>query len=480
MVDFSSVNLRILSPDGKNVLAELQTLDRVGQRTARNIGTAHKAAFTDMSHHGGIAARKLAGEIAMIAHEGAISARSMKQLAIEAGGLATLFGPEAAIASAVALTGVAIFNMFNRTREEMEKTRKAFQDELTKMVNAGDNAALMKQAQDLFRGTPANNFEDGIAALEARRAPLNAQFNNAAAANNRIMMRRLTEELGKIDVVLTPIQQKFNEISAAIRDINNTPLTIRGLPGMTTTAGPPMDTLDTLLFNQPLTPGIRKTPGIIAGVSEWRDSVFKALQKVPPLPHQWVTAELERLMAWDESIAQVGDTLGATLANGISAGIIAGIQGGGIGGAFRALTGTVLQSIGAMMQEIGTKALIAAKLFAKLLNWLALHPVAAIPVALGMIAFGATLSAAGASMGGRGGAGGGGGGGGYGGGGYGGGSSGVIDRGLINPINPLATSMASLQPRAPILFQPIIIGADDARAQRQVGRMLKNLEGRGG
>lgn len=482
MVDFSSVNLRILSPDGKNVLAELQTIDRVGQKTAKNVGAAHQQAFSDMSTHGALAARKLAGELAMIAHEGGISARSMKSLAIEAGSLATLFGPASAIAGAVALTGVAIYNLFHRTREEMSETRKKFEEELGKMVNAGDNASMMKQLQDLYRGTPANNFEDGIQALEARRAPLSRQYNNAAAAGNTTMMGRLTAQLREIDVVLTPIQQKFNEISKAIRDIGNAPLTIRGMSGITTKAqapGEPMGRLDSLLFGMPLMPGIGKTPGIMAGVSEMRDSVLKALQQTPPLPELRITPEIERLMNLKAVATHIGDSFGQTLAQSIGVGIRAGIEGGGIAGGFKAMAGAVLQAVGGMFEQIGVAALAGMKFMATIKSAiLGFAPELGIPAAIGLIVFGASLAAIGGSMGGRGSVGGGGGSGGYG---YGSSLPGIIDRGLINPGNPLATSMAALEARPSVSFPgAVFIGTDDPGAQTQIVRLVEKGLARSG
>lgn len=180
-----------------------------------------------------------------------------------------------------------------------------------------------------------------------------------------------------------------------------------------------------------------------------------------------------------QSIIQpLGDMLGRSFADSIANGIMAGIREGNIGAGFKALAGGILVGIGELMQEIGTKSLLAAKLFQSVIVALrSFAPAGAIGPALALIAGGAALKALGASMGG--------------GGSRGGGSAGVtsgfasssgsgtsiIDRGLINPLNPFPSAVTA---QAPQFFQPIIIGTDDPNAQRQLYRMWEKARARVG
>lgn len=164
---------------------------------------------------------------------------------------------------------------------------------------------------------------------------------------------------------------------------------------------------------------------------------------------------------------QIGDAFTTTLADSIANGISAAIQSGSIANGFRALTGGILIGLGQMMQDVGTKSLLAAELMTSIVTALSsFAPAGAIGPALLLIAAGGVLKGLGASMGGKGGNGGGGGS-------YGGGAGGrnygtIIDRGLVNPANGVVTSPGMITPRESVVFAPTIIGANDPHAQREI------------
>jgi len=165
-----------------------------------------------------------------------------------------------------------------------------------------------------------------------------------------------------------------------------------------------------------------------------------------------------------------GDAIGRTIAGSIADGISTAVAEGSIGEGLRALTGGMLMGLGDLMIEIGTQSLLAAQLFAGVVNALrSFAPEGAIGPALALIAGGAVLRGIGASMGGssgRGGRSGGSGGGGF--------SSGttIIDRGLVNPLNGVVNAPGFITPRQSVVNNWTVIGENDPVAQRMIVRLV--------
>lgn len=475
MVDFASVNLRITSPDGRRVIGELGSIDAAGQRMAKRMEEQTRRAAQQFERTMSMSARNIAANFAKISAEGRISGETLRSVAQEAGNVAMMFGPGSVIAGAVALTGVAIYNMFARTRKEIEETRKKFEQEVVTMVNAGDNAALLKRAQDLYVGTPGKGFKDGIKGLEDERLGI-----MASPATNV----KWREQIADVEKRLKPLMEQFQAIQRAILDVNNTPVTIRGLPAISVQAmslesmakrsddlAKSLERINGLGLPMPNVTGAPVGPRVSTDVLGMRmlDSVQAGITS-PDISASLADSvkDAEWLQDWDRMVEGLGVQMGQSLSASISAGIETAIRTGDIGKGFQAVTGAMLMGLGEMAQTVGEKALVTAQLLAKLQRWLVKNPAWAIPVALGLIAFGAVLKGMGASMGGSGGVGGGFGGG-YGG--YGSGGGTIVDRGLINPLNP-APNTAGLGPAQPVQIHATIIGTDDARAQRQLLDMM--------
>jgi hypothetical protein len=116
-VDFGSVNFRILSPDGKTVLAELQSIDKAGQRlegTAERI-TPHFNKAANASRQIGFALSSANGDL-----KGAVGAAGSlaEQLAI-ASGNAKLITAAAGIGAIVSL-GLFIRQLWTEANRQME------------------------------------------------------------------------------------------------------------------------------------------------------------------------------------------------------------------------------------------------------------------------------------------------------------------------------------------------------------------------
>jgi hypothetical protein len=117
MVDFGSVNFRILSPDGKSVLAELQSIDKAGQRiegTAAKIGP-HFNKAANASRSIGYALSSTNGDL-----KGAVGAAGnlAEQLAL-ASNNARLIASAAGIGAIVSL-GIFVKQLWDKANRDME------------------------------------------------------------------------------------------------------------------------------------------------------------------------------------------------------------------------------------------------------------------------------------------------------------------------------------------------------------------------
>ena len=120
-----------------------------------------------------LAGRQIAGSFENIARSGKLAGDSAKQVLSSASEVAFAFGPTGAIVGAASIAGLAIVEIFQRTRKEMEETRKKAVDEANKMAdeldalqNKRDVGGLAARKESLERGTPAKNFKDSLAEQE--------------------------------------------------------------------------------------------------------------------------------------------------------------------------------------------------------------------------------------------------------------------------------------------------------------------------
>lgn len=490
--NFSSVAMRILSPDGKTVLAELQTIDRQAVGTARRAGDAVSAGINQVQQRTAIATRQIAGNVAQITAMGVASAESLKGIVSQGANIAFMFGTGGAIAGAIGVTGLAIFNLFSRTREQIEETARTAAIELKKLSRGGDIGAvagrhgratlLFSGEADAIRGEHDRDeteraFEarrkgiqgvraeiERLEAVIARTAPKEGeifggeraiQFKDATDALKewRAELVKLTAEYNQLVPLVDKLSKEAGEIATRVTAMTDAEKA-RALTAIAAARG--------------LEGG--RVPGV--GVSAPNFSLPKFKIKPPDLSESIDASALQAawLQDWDKLVAGIGPAMGQTLADGIANGITTAIQTGSIGKAFGAMTGTILSGLGDMAIQVGTKALAFAQIWARLQTWLTANPIAAIPVALGLIAFGAALKGVGASMSGRAG--------GFGGGGF---SSGG---GSLPPnttfIGTVGTAPSMAQPQQPVnINNPVFLSPRDPGLQRQVAEVIKYAAQRG-
>lgn len=442
------------------------------------------------SRQWGMASRQIAGGLEQIARSGKVTGESLKQIVSQGAEMAFMFGAGGPIVAAMGIVGVAIYehitNNIKAAREEAEKTANS----IRAMVDAGDKAGIYKQMSSVYRGTPGQNFEDGIASLESQAATLEARRlkidpNNFGRDHKGFAsesQRALAAEIARVNGLLTAQKNLFLQLRMAY----NAPMPWQGtgeIPGMTSSASAPGGAtsskstsalVNRYLIGAPGGPG-RFLNEILGSKSSLhgQDPLNVAIHgKGRPQDSAMTVAMVEGMKLAGEI---AGNGFVDTLASSIEAGMARVFQkGANIGSVFAAIGQTALSGLGSIAVAIGRQFLTTFKFIDVMVTALKrLTPAIGVGAAIGLIAFGSAMQGAGNRMGANAG--------GFGGGGYGGGYSAsagygstVIDRGIIDP-----TRGAGVAARSANNYNVTIIGPNDPVAQRAIQELIYNAERRG-
>jgi molecular chaperone GrpE (heat shock protein) len=464
MTDFSSVNLRILSPDGKQVLAELQTIDKVGQRAAGNataiganmrksVTSARQLAFAATGVTSGLTGA--VGAAGNLAESIAMSARNAK--------LAAGAGAIGALVSVALMVGVA-WKKANDDMKEWNATMNQIASQtkiadLTGISAASDRLAKIEaitQAADkeVVALEKISNKEERAAAIVARR--LQAQHEILALDRE---INRERQKAYEADVRQSAASLAQSAIAAGGLGLGpQARARFVGVNQLSARRDAALSDLSAEAQEKGYSPAQLKklSDDIVAD--------FANQKKV-------LEAELA------DMAGEVGQTFVSSLVGSIGDGITAALAAGGtIGDGFKAMTAGMLAGLGDMMVSIGTESLLAAKLMSAIVNALrSFAPEGAIGPSLALIAAGSVLkgfaSRIGGSVGGSGASRSG----------Y-GSSSGqtIVERGLINPLNP-APNTAGLRAVQPINITALVYGSpDDPTMQRHFLNVIDAAQTRRG
>lgn len=487
----------------------VEAVKRATDEVARSVARSTREAATGGAQTSavigriGSQARTAASGLEAMARTGQASGESMKILASSGAELAFMMGPHGALVGALAIAGIAIFEHFKRIRDQIAETRKKAQEEVAAMLNAGNFQGIKERFRDLEQGTPGAGYADGITAREAALARLRERFNQTW---NPIELANLRRDIKKAEQELAPLVEERERL----RDlILNPPAAVRQtgtLPAVTSTARAPGAKPKTAkdpksLFE--LYPDAPSASSIAAAVVDkyTGGSLARGADKVTREAVSGMAGDTAAAVAasvrsavdagksavgaaiqdYKQEIARRTQEVAAFVQGGISnvigsainQGFREAFSGKGLGGAIKGFLKTALAGIGAMLQQIGTAYLAGAKLLAGIQRWLVANPSLAIGASIALIALGAAIQAGAESIG-------------AGGGGYGGGGSGysaaaagnVIDRGYINPANPLLGANR-VTPAQPVTNYVTVIGANDHGAQRGLSELMANGRARG-
>lgn len=473
-----------------------------------------------------VGARRMSFALEEMARSGEVAGRGLRELVATGGEMALSFGEGGPLVAAVAVLGLAFIDHFRRAREEIQKTEEQFKESFDRMVNAGDVQGLTKQAQDIFVGTPAKHFEDGIAAMERKLDELKAKakpdtlFVGTGPGGVAQIARPfgvLTDDITALNTKLEEARKRFNELAQAIQDTKNVPKVFGPLDAVKVTAGaadrvpatPPGLDEDFIKRLKDVVPVIGEIGDASKSLaSQLNDETSVLLREYSattttqqrrleieqklveilkqqaeiaprirvPVPNVTVTGGDKFLPDWAKGAVpawrKMGEALGDALSTGVGAGLRAAISSGNIAAGFRALTGSVLAGLGSVIERLGEQALAAAILANTALK--SIFTPAGIAASLGLIALGVSLQALGGAAGGGGG---GGGGGGYGGGSYTSSLPQIIDRGFINPAASSAGS--GVQARPSITVPILAINPNDPASKRLAQELVRNASQRG-
>ena len=501
---------------------------RNGLRLVRSESDNVGRATESMGHSSARSIGEFARGLGNLATQGRVTTLSMRELTGSLFGMSEILGPAGILIPILASVGFAIYEVFSRTRDEIEKTRIKAEQELANLQRSANLSGLSDLAQKYYSGDKyavqgEYDPKESDAAFRARQLGVRGIEQEIATKQRLIAMNKTMIEQLRGDVRLsadessqsidrlidannryaksiadlTPYLPGFRKLAAganaafaeAAKDEGERTKNIvaeqqrQFLEGMKTKDLQP--TLNNQFAND-LFGVLLKTPKVhLMGeivVKDLLDGMILGAQKQlahlnPKLP---VDTFAEKFLANIESMSErirsgIVDTLGGAIDSGFEA---AFAHGGNLGTVFSSITRSILAGLGSIFEEVGRNALIGligmAKIKEALLKFL---PELGIPAALGLIAFGAILKGA-ASQVGTGGVSGGAGAG-YGGGAYGGSLPGTTRTGVVTAASSSVAAASRLTPVVPQQNTFYVIGPDDPRAGRQIQQLLDNNAKRG-
>jgi hypothetical protein len=137
---------------------------------------------------------------------GRVSAEAMKGIISNAAGVAFAFGPTGAIVAAVTLAGVAIFNLFDRSRREMEESAKKAEETLQRVKDASNTVLGQQVASDLLFQIAGKERE--LEQLSAERAA----FKQASGIDPVTQLSRSLELAREISA----LRQQYLAVETAV------------------------------------------------------------------------------------------------------------------------------------------------------------------------------------------------------------------------------------------------------------------------
>ena len=245
----------------RELLRQVGASERQFESLARTTQRVETAAASHMLRIGG-AARTMATGLDNIARSGNLAGEGMRTVMSAGSELAFMFGPAGAIVGAVAITGGAIYNLFERTRKEMEATRKKFEDEIAGMVRAANQLGMITKLRDLELGDPGlgaspyapGAYVGGTRDLEGKLAQRRATSGAGAAFGaagggivggligrlfGRAVGAVLTDaEVDRIESQLRELRRQREELEKKILNPIGLPRPITGLPAVTVNGSP--------------------------------------------------------------------------------------------------------------------------------------------------------------------------------------------------------------------------------------------------
>lgn len=473
-----------------------QLLDAQRQVIRRN--DAVTASVDATGKQAAVAARNIAGQIAGIAAAGEASVGSLKGIITQGANIAFMFGAGGAIAGAIGVTGVAIYNLFTRTQRMIEETSRKAQEELRAIAHAGNIGAAAGRfgsATLLYSGDEyaVRREGEGDRAFRARQIGIKGvreeiqklldvmpdlrrqsqQLGGAASDRFRDAQDAMREWLEIINLMKPQYEALIrltNELAAKEGDAAARFLRDNAEPGFVDGGASRLDAIT----RDVRIPGVTTIDQSLVSASadtmakQLLATVQAGLRRIPP-----ITDDMAELLKLERVASSIGEQFGNAVINGIAAGMAAGFASGNWGEAFQTMTGAILVGLGQMAISIGTQSLAFLGFMQTIKDAImSFMPGLGLPAALGMIALGTLMVGLGSSMGrGR----------------IGGGSGSTVYTqgptvytGTVSPLTPSVAPTSALSPIQPVTVHATFFGKNDPTAQRELLEMIAQARRRGG
>lgn len=416
-MDLFSLSIPIKVSGKQQVTAELQAIGRVGQQVAKDLNlsfaqtktgllvpagaieattrrtrefsNAARAASVDSMRYAR-AAFTISGVMQAVAATGRTSNEQIKMLIGTASGVAFAFGPTGAIVGAIGLSILAIKEMFDRTREGMDETKKkaieTVRDIFSETSAEGAQsrkAALERQVFDLEHGdlALARQRREELLAPHRRQRPGSTDEQLAGLILNQQRLvggefTDLTKQIGELEKALATLRTQASAAGLAleamesrererIADARSRIGTIGSLSGF---IAPGRDLVGeaaaarfrnrapVLLPGQFETdiPGLGKgfggrgsvgaAAGMVASPADLKQNIIDGLAG----PTLEALAETQALVS-----AAIDTHIVGGIGNALAEGFARAFSGEGFGGLLQGFTGSILSSLGSMFIELG-------------------------------------------------------------------------------------------------------------------------------
>lgn len=452
----------------------------------RELGGTAESTSNRMATHYGKAARSLTLITNEAVRAGEIGGSALQKILTIGGDMAGMFGVGGAVVGAVSIAGLAIFNFFDRTRKEMEKTAE---DAISLMRRVRDESGVsgLADLNLLKSGDPLSEDKrlrmGSLPDLEARKTKLQSEIRplligasgmtiGGATREQASQLKQLNDEIERRTGLmrqLTPLIEgnltAENRSTIATQRAAEAERSARAAETARQAAAERAAAA--------YVPPVRgQMPGVGLRSSTATGGVPMALVSARPDDliqaqfQQWKASLLNPFEEFTKTIAAtVRGGLASTLGDAVFQGFSSAFSGKGLGGLFKSFGKTVLAGIGGIFGQLGHIWLAYGLTMFKLGKWLwTPHTAgwAALGIGAALMAMSAALGAAGSS------------GGAIGGGGGGGPSSAVPEITNIKLTPTSVADAARLEPRTGNTY--VIIGQDDPAAQRMLRDMVAKAE----
>lgn len=451
----------------QRIVAARQRETVAAERAAAAQVQSAARASTAIATRYGNSARAVAASFDAMAHAGRITGEAVRTMVTQSANMALMFSPTGPIVAAVGIAAISIVNLFANARAERKKLEEEAIAGLERLVNAGDLVGIRNQAREMWQGTPAKDFRDGLGPrLEALGLPFATRqiLEDELAKADRLARTRVAGMKARAAEIrqVIELRRRYDDLAAAIARPSAAPRIEYPVEPITITPGTGPDVR---------TPRVPALPGATTrvGTPDFADRIAKLITPRLPDPTPLATKSVDEIIeAFRKTQSTLALGISDAIVGGIAGGITAAISSGSIGEALRAMTASVLAGLGDMFAQIAVRAIAMSKAMIAFQAFLTANPVVALAAAVGMMALARSMG------GGRGGA-----------------------RGVVGGIPGAgAAASATTESATRIVFgaggagvaagmtprqftNVTVIGPDDPRAQRAITELIRKAEGRG-